>query len=247
MPGGGALKRTATLIAATLAALTFPIQAAIANCHVAQFVPGQYEIKENEGTVTIGVQNPGSAAEERSVDWETVNGSAKAGSDFVAGSGTLSFTPRDRSKVIEVAIIDNNKHESREAFTVRLIARPGSCISQDYIGPPASVSITDDDPKLVVPAPSPTKSNAASPAHPPNESSASPSPAQPSTASAAPSPSSSTSPSPSPSPSPTLSAIAASDQGSDGGLSGGALAGIIAGVVVVGGSAALLVRRRFLS
>jgi hypothetical protein len=234
------MKRVATLIAATLVVLAFPIQSALAACHIAQFSPSEYDIKENAGKVTIGVQNPGPADGDRTVDWETVNGSAKAGSDFVAGSGTLSFSPSDTSKVIEVTIINNNKNESKETFTVRLKARPGSCISQDSIGPPATVTINDDDPKLVIPTPTPTVTKSVTPTPSPTRA-ASPSPTPTRTRVASPSPSLS------PSPSPTLTPIAAPDEGPDGGLSGGALAGMVGGVVVLGGVAAFFVRRRFLT
>ena len=245
---GGVVKRIAALITATLAALMFPIQAAFASCHVAKFVPNQYDIKENQGTIHIGVQNPGATAGDRTVDWETVSGSAKAGGDFVASSGTLTFTPRDRSKMIEISIVDDNKYESREVFSVRLIARPGSCISQEGIGPPATVSINDDDTKTTKPTPTPVKTNTSSPATKPNAGSgSSPAPTPTDTPAESPSPLPSPSASPSPSPSPTVTAVAVSDQGSDGGLSGGALVGIIGGVVVLGGTAMIQVRRRFLT
>lgn len=235
------MKRVGMLVAATLVALVLPAGPAVAACHSASFSPSEYQVQENEGKVTLGVQNPGPVADDRRVDWETVNGTAKAGTDYVAGSGTLSFSPADTSEVIEVTIINNTANENSEGFTVRLIARPGSCITQDSIGPPASVTITDDDPKpKPKPSPTPTRTQPAASSPTPKKST-----------SPSPTPSRSASPSPSPtlsaSPSPTQTAVAAPDSSPDGGLSGGALAGIVAGVIVLGGGAAFFVRRRFMT
>ncbi|MDP8911384.1 MAG: hypothetical protein M3M94_04900 [Actinomycetota bacterium] len=54
------------------------------------------------------------------VDYATVDGSAKAGSDYVATHGTLTFNAGDRSKTVSVAILDDSIAESNESFTVRL-------------------------------------------------------------------------------------------------------------------------------
>ena len=44
------------------------------------------------------------------VDWETLNGAgkagAKAGQDYVAGSGTLAFAPGETAKTVDVAVLD---------------------------------------------------------------------------------------------------------------------------------------------
>jgi hypothetical protein len=233
------MRRFTTLLAATLTAMVSAIPTAFAACHVAMFSTDKYEISEKGGKVVIGVQNPGPAEGDRTVDWETVNGTAKAGTDFAGASGTLSFTPQETSHVIEVAISNDQKHENEEQFTVRLKARPGSCISQDSIGPPATVTITDDDPKsIAIPTTTPTKTKAPTPSPTSRQSSPAPTPR--------PTSRPSSTASPSPSPSPTVSPVAAPDVASDGGLSGGALAGIVLGVVVLGGCAAIWVRLRFL-
>lgn len=213
------LRRLVALTALILA--TFPFPPAAAACHSASFVPDEYKIDEKEDTVVVAVQNPGGVPGDRSVDYETVNGTAKSGSDYTKKSGTLTFNPGHTSEVIEIPIKDDSADENNETFQVRLKAKPSSCITEASIGPPATVTIQDDDEKPIV-QPTPTKTSP-----------------KPSTASASPSPTLT-------SPSPTSSAIAAADSG-DGGLSGGAIVGIVAATVVLGGAAAFWVRRRFLT
>ena len=68
------------------------------------------------------------ATETTTVDWATSNGTATAGSDYIAGSGTLtfnpgdgtSFNPGDRINLIRVFIIDDDIEEGRETFRVTL-------------------------------------------------------------------------------------------------------------------------------
>jgi uncharacterized repeat protein (TIGR01451 family) len=55
------------------------------------------------------------------VAWSTgTGGSAKAGSDYVAGSGTLTFAPGVRSLTFSVAIIGDTIREKNESFNVKL-------------------------------------------------------------------------------------------------------------------------------
>ena len=54
------------------------------------------------------------------VDYATSDGSADAGDDYTATSGTLSFSAGETSKTISVAIEDDIENESDETFTVTL-------------------------------------------------------------------------------------------------------------------------------
>ena len=54
------------------------------------------------------------------VEYKTVDGTAKAGSDYTASSGTLTFNPGDISKTINVAILNDNLIENDETFKVVL-------------------------------------------------------------------------------------------------------------------------------
>ncbi len=54
------------------------------------------------------------------VDYETADGTAKAGEDYEAASGTLTFVPGDTEKTIRVTVLDDAKDEGEETFTLGL-------------------------------------------------------------------------------------------------------------------------------
>ena len=60
------------------------------------------------------------------VDYATADGSAEAGDDYTAASGTLSFAAGETSKTISVAIDDDIDNESDETFTVTLSNASGA-------------------------------------------------------------------------------------------------------------------------
>ncbi|KJV05406.1 Calx-beta domain-containing protein [Methylocucumis oryzae] len=55
-----------------------------------------------------------------SLTYSTQNGSAEAGSDFVASSGSLSFAPGETAKTVTVTLINDNLAETAEAFNLVL-------------------------------------------------------------------------------------------------------------------------------
>jgi hypothetical protein len=80
------------------------------------------------------------------VHYETVDGTALAGSDYVAVSGTLSFGPGEVSKSFSVPITNDNVFEPTESFTVKLTDPAGG---EAYLLSPSTgtVSISSDDPR----------------------------------------------------------------------------------------------------
>ena len=54
------------------------------------------------------------------VDYATVDGSAKAGADYEATSGTLSFAPGETAKTVAVAVLDDAHDEGTEVLVLRL-------------------------------------------------------------------------------------------------------------------------------
>ena len=66
------------------------------------------------------------AAETVTVDYATSDGTAEAGDDYTAKSGTLSFDAGTTSKTISVSIADDTDDESDETFTVTLSNASGA-------------------------------------------------------------------------------------------------------------------------
>jgi hypothetical protein len=54
------------------------------------------------------------------VSFHTTNGTAKAGEDYVAKTGTLTFAPGETSKTITIVVNGDSKRESNETFFVDL-------------------------------------------------------------------------------------------------------------------------------
>ena len=66
------------------------------------------------------------------VHYNTQDSSAVAGSDYVATSGALVFSPGQTSKVVNVAIIDDSNYEGTEGFWVRLTSPTGATIGDGW-------------------------------------------------------------------------------------------------------------------
>ena len=85
------------------------------------------------------------------VDFSTADGTATAGSDYVASSGTLTFNPGETAKTITVVVNGDTLSETNETFFVNLSnavnatildGQGGSTIINDD-NPPPAISIND--------------------------------------------------------------------------------------------------------
>jgi hypothetical protein len=106
------------------------------------FTQNKSTVKENSSAIRIAV-NRSSGNEAVSVDYSTVDGSAKAGSDYTKSSGTLKWKADESgNKFISIKINDDNELEGDEQFTINL-----SNISGGSFGPFTSITviINDDD------------------------------------------------------------------------------------------------------
>lgn len=92
-------------------------------------------------TATFTVTRAGGTSGAVSVDWATAAGTAAAGTDFTAASGTLSFAPGDTTKTIAVTVNGDTADELDETYTVELTNATGATLG-DASG---TGTITDDD------------------------------------------------------------------------------------------------------
>lgn len=100
-------------------------------------------VKEGTGSAMFVVNRSGSFDGAVSVRYATADGSAVAGQDYTAVSGTLSWAPGDSAaKTITVPLIDDQNVEDKESFTLSLSAPTGNAI----LGRASSTAnIVDDD------------------------------------------------------------------------------------------------------
>ena len=75
------------------------------------------------------------------MSYATVDGTATAGADYTTTSGTLSFTPGQTTKRVEVQTLPDTDQEGAESFTVRLSGATGATLTDGV----ATGTILDDD------------------------------------------------------------------------------------------------------
>ena len=81
------------------------------------------------------------------VRYATANGSALAGSDYTATSGTLTFTAGQTSKTVTVNMIGNTTAEPNETFAVNLSSPSGAVLGD---GQGVGTILNDDGPVLQI-------------------------------------------------------------------------------------------------
>lgn len=77
-------------------------------------------VAEGVGTANLTVTLSQTSVSTVTIDYATADGTAVAGSDYQATSGTLSFAPGETSKSIPVVIIDDTATEGDETILVNL-------------------------------------------------------------------------------------------------------------------------------
>lgn len=88
--------------------------------------------KGTEGAVTgFTVTLTGTAQAPVTVGFNTVDGTAVAGEDYTATSGTLTFNSGETTKFIPITILPDNVQENTEQFAVRLTSPTVATIADD--------------------------------------------------------------------------------------------------------------------
>jgi hypothetical protein len=113
----------------------------------AEPLPGQIafqvadeRVDEDAGKAALTVTRAGANAGAASIAFATTDGSAKAGQDYTAASGTLSFAAGETSKRIEVPINADSVQEGDETFSVSLANASGAALAA-----PRTATITIQD------------------------------------------------------------------------------------------------------
>jgi subtilisin family serine protease len=107
-----------------------------------QFSAVNYNIGEGGGSVTITVHRTGDTSGASSVDFQTSDGSATQGQDYVATSGTLSFGTGEISKTFNVLIVEDAIVEPNETLNLTLGNATGTPLAAPST---ATITITDND------------------------------------------------------------------------------------------------------
>ena len=96
---------------------------------------------EEGGTAEFAVTLSRASTETVTVDFQTSDGTAKAGSDYTTKTGTLTFLAGQTTTTVSVSTVDDDAQEETEAFTVALSNPTGATLDDDT----GTGTITDDD------------------------------------------------------------------------------------------------------
>jgi hypothetical protein len=108
-----------------------------------QFDSGKYSVVENDSLVTITVRLSTPSVNPVTVAYNTTDGSASQGEDYLPASGTLHFEPGETAQHFTIQIISDQDNMADETVLVTL-TDPVNAI----LGNPAQVTLTilDNDP-----------------------------------------------------------------------------------------------------
>ena len=113
----------------------------------AQFCAMAYSVNEADGVAQVQVIRTGSDESTASVNYATSDGTAHAGSDYTAVSGTLNFAIGERTKIIDVPILNDNAIEGEETVNIDLTNAVGGRLGSITH---AELTILDDEsPNLI--------------------------------------------------------------------------------------------------
>jgi uncharacterized delta-60 repeat protein/uncharacterized repeat protein (TIGR01451 family) len=108
----------------------------------------EYFVGENEAPPIITVLRRDGSSGTVTVNYSTTPGTAVAGADYQATSGTLTFGPGELRKTFQVPIINNDEENSPRTFFVELSAATGATLGTITS---AAINIVDDE-SLNIPA-----------------------------------------------------------------------------------------------
>ncbi|UCC88045.1 MAG: hypothetical protein JSV81_01760, partial [Anaerolineales bacterium] len=86
-----------------------------------QFETPSYSVDENGGSATVTATLSFSSAFTVTVGYETSGGTATAGDDYTAVSGTLTFEPEQTEQHFEVPILPDSLYEGNETVGLALV------------------------------------------------------------------------------------------------------------------------------
>ena len=107
------------------------------------FDSNEVTVDEDAGSATLTVELDPASTGTVTVDFATRDGvgGAKAGEDYTATSGTLTFTAGQTSKTITVPITDDDVYENNESFDVDLSTPTGATLPD----PPSAIVRIDSE------------------------------------------------------------------------------------------------------
>ncbi|WP_165873488.1 Calx-beta domain-containing protein [Parasulfuritortus cantonensis] len=130
---------------ASYSGVTLKAAYAVGSGQTLQFGAPSYSVTEGTSKITIPVLREGGTTGSVSVKYATANGTALAGKDYTAKSGTLSFAAGVSKQSIAISISNDSQYEATESFLVNLSSPVGAALGSNAS---TEVSILDNDKNL---------------------------------------------------------------------------------------------------
>jgi len=109
------------------------------------FIKATYSVLESVGQVEIIVRREGIIEKPCTVHFDTSDGTAKCGKDYIHTAGVLEFKPNEEERTISIEIIDDNEWDPDTNFFVRLF-NPSETINRLSMATTQVIILNDDDP-----------------------------------------------------------------------------------------------------
>ncbi|WP_316801641.1 Calx-beta domain-containing protein [Pedobacter frigidisoli] len=143
------LTMTAATSNTAITASTTPATVNITDNDVATVAVNNVTVVENAGKATFTVTLTGNVQNAFTVNFTTANGTAVAGSDYTATTGSVTFPAGSVSgatQTFDVPVLNDNIAELTETFTATLTGvSAGSPVTIPAAGATGTATITDDD------------------------------------------------------------------------------------------------------
>jgi hypothetical protein len=97
---------------------------------------------DKSATIYVPVTLSGPMSQSVSVDYATADGTATAGSDYQAATGSVTFAPGETSKSIPITVSGDSQPEQNEQFIIVFSNVSGAALST----PQVTVTLINDDP-----------------------------------------------------------------------------------------------------
>jgi hypothetical protein len=105
------------------------------------FSQQRYSVNENQSPASLAVQLSAPSDQTITVNYESRDGTANAGSDYTAISGTLTFSPGAQTRPIDVPILNDDLIESDETVFLQLSGAVNATLGLSA----ATLDIVDDE------------------------------------------------------------------------------------------------------
>jgi hypothetical protein len=106
-------------------------------------------VSETIPYATIAIQRVGGLKKPSAYSYKTVDGTAKAGTDYVAMSGSMTFGSGRITNTISIPIINNDVYVGNRVFSVQLTPLNNATCANCTV----NVTIIEDDPQPTTPTP----------------------------------------------------------------------------------------------